>query len=1480
MSKINAIRLINVKYNYDQIRISDETMHFNGQSTLISLQNGGGKSVLVQLLTAPFVQKRYRNVKERQFKNYFNGADPTFIMLEWILENKAGKCLVGMMVRKNQNTESDEDLDIISFISEYTEPCLQDIHHLPVVEKNNNKVTVKGFGACKALFDAYKKDKLNSFFYYDMNNQAQSKQYINKLAEYGINYREWQNIIKKINEEESGLSKLFADCKDTQGLVEKWFLEAVENKLNKEQNRMQKFCSSLEKFLELYNDNITKFEQQERLQVFQNDLRSIEEQGQSYLEASQRRATAMDKLLAYVIELEASAQASDTESSACEEQLEVLRRQLVRLAHEEYSMQYYELEAKEQDVQQQKKKLQALAEAQECKQEELERQVHIYDCAKQQKRVDSDERDVKRREQEVDVKRRRNKELEPERDYLGYVLRQNVEHKVQTAQGSQAHAEKEHKACAEKQKQIKKQIFDMQKQLDELNIKQGALANQVLSYDEVENNFVKKWSTSAPVAVALQRNMLGEYEPGELEIFTSKLIAASEDLERQCKQKQQELKTLHLETEQVERKWQELDNRRQNQEKELLVKQREEEELSNELNYRRTILQYLQLDEKYIFEKERITKALVSKLAELDGLKNKVQQELNAVSKERESLETGRTLELAPELVEMLQDMGVPVVYGFKWLQNNGNTEEQNLELVEKHPFLPYALLMTARDIEILKAAPKQICTSFPVPIVLRDSLTKGEAKRLENGLLEGECVDFLLLFNNNLLNETKLQDLLAKLASREQNLEQERDRRKDEYDTYRGKYAQLEQQKLSQAGYIQLKKDLTELGQNIVALLEEQKNTKARKKELEELAGEGKQALIALQRLSEKLVREHEEFAELKHKYQYYLEQRAELETCKKELGAHNSKQQELYKERDRLVQQSQQLEMKIRELEMELFKLQQELSEYSCYKFVQMPKGLDLGLIKDLNKAKARLDAINNKASGELRSLEEAWRSAEKRAQESRKELENLARRYELQNIDWQEVRYSEAAATTAYTEQKNLVLELKETRNQIISIEKNLSSVQQDIKHLLQEMQGNCANDKPLGKGELLAKDYKVERSKLQQAQYQVQETLRKLQGKLQVLNANILALSEYGGKKPNRPWQECDINALSTEELTGLTSRLRREYNLIKEQEQGDREKLEKILKTLSTKAAYQDNGVASFKKRLDSLIELTGDALGFMQQLAAIMLALQNFAEKLKMDLAIVEQQKAQLVSLLEEYIQEVHKQLGYIDRNSTISVRGRTIKMLKINLPVWDESNAVKYHECVQNLFEDITQKGLELLQQGEPITELLGQHLTTKNIYNEVVGSKNIQLQMYKIEAQREVPISWNEVARNSGGEGFLSAFVILSSLLYYMRWDKNDIFADRNEGKVLLMDNPFAQTSSAHLLTPLMDMAKKNNTQLISLTGLGGESIYNCYDNIYVLNLVSSKLNNKRYLKTKHIAGNEVEIVNLARIEVVSEGDMESLF
>lgn len=55
------------------------------------------------------------------------------------------------------------------------------------------------------------------FFYYDLTNYAQSRQYFNKLMEYQINYKEWETIIKKINLKESGLSDLLRTARMKRG---------------------------------------------------------------------------------------------------------------------------------------------------------------------------------------------------------------------------------------------------------------------------------------------------------------------------------------------------------------------------------------------------------------------------------------------------------------------------------------------------------------------------------------------------------------------------------------------------------------------------------------------------------------------------------------------------------------------------------------------------------------------------------------------------------------------------------------------------------------------------------------------------------------------------------------------------------------------------------------------------------------------------------------------------------------------------------------------------------------------------------------------------------------------------------------------------------------------------------------------------------------------------------------------------------------
>lgn len=94
-----------------------------------------------------------------------------------------------------------------------------------------------------------------------------------------------------------------------------------------------------------------------------------------------------------------------------------------------------------------------------------------------------------------------------------------------------------------------------------------------------------------------------------------------------------------------------------------------------------------------------------------------------------------------------------------------------------------------------------------------------------------------------------------------------------------------------------------------------------------------------------------------------------------------------------------------------------------------------------------------------------------------------------------------------------------------------------------------------------------------------------------------------------------------------------------------------------------------------------------------------------------------------------------------------------------------------------------------------------------------------------------------------------------------------------------VILLFFLFGSFFAPHLLIPLMDMAKKSNTQLICLTGLGGESIYNRFDNIYVLNLIAASLRGgAQYLKAEHKRGKEPDELVTARIEVGDQ--MELLF
>ena len=442
MSKIQAIRLINVNYNNNAIRISDECFHLNGESTLLSLRNGGGKSVLVQMLTAPFVHKRYRDAKDRPFESYFTTNKPSFILVEWVLDGGAGYVLTGMMVRRSQETGegNTENLEMVNIISEYREACIQDLHHLPVVEKGKKEIVLKNFAACRQMFESYKKDRSMSFFYYDMTNAAQSRQYFEKLAEYQIHYKEWETIIKKVNLKESGLSDLFADCRDEKGLVEKWFLDAVESKLNKERNRMKEFQSILEKYIGQYKDNQTKIKRRDIIREFKAQADGIREKAEDYQGKSSLAGRQENLVAHFIAELSRLHEVTEEEYQRILGEIESIQGQLSRVEYEKLSGEIHKLEEKLRFHLSNRDMIEIEKEDMEQDSERILHKLHLLACAKQQKAAEQERGELELIRQKLLVSRQKEEDLEPERKSLGYTLRRYYEGLLEENEGKKKRA--------------------------------------------------------------------------------------------------------------------------------------------------------------------------------------------------------------------------------------------------------------------------------------------------------------------------------------------------------------------------------------------------------------------------------------------------------------------------------------------------------------------------------------------------------------------------------------------------------------------------------------------------------------------------------------------------------------------------------------------------------------------------------------------------------------------------------------------------------------------------------------------------------------------------------------------------------------------------------------------------------------------------------------------------------------------------------
>ena len=498
-----------------------------------------------------------------------------------------------------------------------------------------------------------------------------------------------------------------------------------------------------------------------------------------------------------------------------------------------------------------------------------------------------------------------------------------------------------------------------------------------------------------------------------------------------------------------------------------------------ELEERKIVLKYLDIEERYLLDQEKILNTSERKLRELEELRRNLEKEEDILEKEYTGLTSGKVLELPEELEKELTNLDIHAVYGMEWLKKNGYSRKKNQELVHKNPFLPYALILTRQEMEKLGRNGKNICTSFPVPIVERERLEEVQEKYTEK-IVRFPGISFYILFNENLLDEEKLHEMIWERKQQLEKIGQLISLRKKEYAEYFQRQEMIKNQAVTKENWLEVQETLKKLDEDKKYLEKEirddAQNLEKLKREHEELQSFITNTGIEIQHQQQKL----EDFKLLKKDYESYESNRGLLEKCKKEEARYQENQKLSRDKQEKLLEEKKTLEYSINMLSREEERLNGRLTRYAAYENSEQKFQLDKSMSPE--QMEARYEAITSVLSQELKDLEAQEMKAAGRYQREKEELEHLQKKYGLKPEQWKNVLYDRKEETHQEVMLEDFERKIQTKDLQWNEADKKAAVAQSKISELMKRIRLVCGMEEPLPQNEIQGQDFQARRNQL--------------------------------------------------------------------------------------------------------------------------------------------------------------------------------------------------------------------------------------------------------------------------------------------------------------------------------------------------------------------------------------------------------------
>ncbi len=1432
MPQINKIRIVNFNYNDGNRFIPDELYDLSSDkgealNSLFNLNNGGGKTVLVQLMMQPVHPRAMAG--GRHIEDYFGRpGDHSFVLIEWNLDGSDDKLLTGIAIAGSASENTDESLRGNS-IRYYTFKTVYEnsyssysIAALELSKNENGKYVPAPF--------AYVREKAKaSRGILEVYSSDESTKWTKELSEYGIYRSEWETVIEALNKDEGGLNQYFDDAKTSDKLIAKFFIPAIENKMKSVASNGTD--SSLETMLINYAKRISEKEavirERDTNRRLIEELSDLGKVSDDLYNAGEELSDSIGEVCGFKASIGRKIGTIDESIFGTVNEIQSLDSKIMHIEHEEKSKEYYDASGEYEVA------ANALSDAKEA-----------LDQAREETKVKKHDEDILqsarlyRQILEADSQITTYKKLIEEKENDS----EDAETVARLKYSCQLKAKSESEALSQSIDQKDNQIRSKNDELCDSRAEMAKAEKLRNDAKEKHSQFTANLNASKDntdtkvktLKIEAVRMLDGFYSEKDIEDVWIKQDANREQTAVSIAKIQNEIKAM--------------DDRKNEIPDELADVKLKLGRLSGEkkaaedaLSEYRTLLDSLiHICSKYSLENSTIfsgrLKSVLQEEIEMTGAKiRKHGQDKQSLEERLKAAKEGH-VHILPDIMKYVMSTGVWCQTGEEYItglmENGAITQEKARDIMERHPEFAFSLLFNnEKDMEKLLAAGNVEWLPASVPLFTMEQV---------NSLMSGdmESASHLAAYDKEYFADRsgyygRLED---EIKVKEEKLQRLNDRLRD---------SEEEKKLVEQFDYSE---DWSSLQEKAIAELQEKIfSLEGRRKELEEEQGRIKEKIDALK---DDLNREEKRL----HDLTVWLESFAELSIMLAKENEWYTKAQEAYV----ALKDAESSYKKVCDT---VAKCQEELTAFENER-KQQADHLDRirTVLENTDSAKEAeiveesLEELYSQYQTLLGSLSESLDNLRVRldkSQQDRAEYEKELGDYECDKSEYEAVHFSSEALKNA----KDSVRTASEKMEKAQSIfgECNVKEASAKQRYdaagkALEDFDGVALPQNEIGEDfKARVKAAKQEIRQLNERKDSFEQEKRSLERIFDRVG-DVLKPIQFGdiiktvtlSEKPDAQWESIHNNLIHAEKTF-----------------QDQKEKLKSSIRT--TVVEFKDIALSEIVNKLSAIGEMLddsgmkGDRLYTVSESISTMTAsIEKINSRIETDLREIENDFNDIVDQCMNQGKRMYLDLRTIAASSKAHIfAGKPqTQMVKMDLPEEKEISEEASRVSIKTEIEQGANEIKELLRSGaeeKQIQKRARTIVSSERLLHKYIRQESIKIRVYKIDmnSANSVYKGWEEtLTQSSGAEKFVVFFSVVLTLMNYTRSSAG--LVSKNVKSVLILDNPFGKITSAHLLKPMFDIAKHFNVQLICLSDINKSDVVGCFDCVIKLVIKAQNLSN----------------------------------